>query len=141
MPPTWQYVPATAKTSTLAADNTWKSVQYTDFTLGERPQHATFGQVHIKFTSIVTAADFSWYLSSDQAGGAPITAVQTGKVWSAHKDGSNWFAGAIDAEAPFVAAGSGAFGANEPAVWLHVKLDAGTATVQSFLTYNRKGGP
>lgn len=141
MPPTWQLVPATAKTSTLAADNTWKSVQYTDFTLGERPQYASFGQVHIKFTSIVGAADFSWYLSSDEAGGAPITAVQTGKVWSAHKDGSNWFAGAIDAEAPFVAAGSGAFGANEPVVWLHVKLDAGTATVQSFITYNRKGGP
>lgn len=140
MMPTWQLVPARAKTSTLAADNTWKSVQFADFTLGDKPEYATFGQVHIKFTSIVTAVSFSWYLSSDEAGAAPITAVQTGAVWSAHKDSSNWFSGALDAEAQFVPAGSGAFGLNEPAVWLHVKLNAGTATVQAHMTYSRKGG-
>lgn len=111
-----------AKTG-ISATNSWVS---TDMEVGSHVKKFHIEHMDLNVTSIAGgASSFSWYLSIDAAGEFAVTPVKVGETWSDGKGTGKVYSAAI--------ARSRSSGDRGDAIYLQIKLNAGTATVAAYI--------
>ncbi len=106
----------------VSATSSWVT---TDMGVPSTARKVHLENVDLRFTSIVTATSFDWYISADEAGEYNLTPVQTAAVWATGKGTGKLYAAAVVRSRSPCFRGEG--------IYLHIKLDAGTATVDAFI--------
>jgi hypothetical protein len=130
--PIWFSCSAATALSTSYAAAEVTDTTGTDSRAKVLPTEAYLYRLEGTLTSIVTAAEVTWYIAKDAAGEKPITPEKTVTILDPDSDGSGGINTAIETAHAFDADSSGT------SLYVHAKTDAGTASMVARITWEAR---